>query len=195
MQVHQADLEFVKKLLEGDELAFNDFYSTYFPRLFRFCSSRLEDKDSTRDVVQQVMINAMRGLQHYRGEASLFTWLCQIARHEISSWFRKVGRQQHMTSSLDEPGLLATVESLTAGFDELPSVHEDVLKSLVQTSLDALPTAYGSALEMKYIEGLSVQEIASQLSITEIAVQSILARARKAFKSVFSDLEKDYQSI
>ncbi len=197
MHLHKEDLALVKKLLKGDEIAFSTFYSAYFPRLFRFCLLRLEDEDTCKDVVQQVMINSMKGMAGYRGEASLFTWLCQIARNEVSTWFKKTGRKQNLTSSLDAlPELQAALESMPTSIEgEALSLHDDVLKTLVQTSLDYLPSAYGAALELKYIEGLSVAEIAEELSITEIAVQSLLARARKAFKTIFSDLEKEYQTV
>ena len=196
VQVHKEDQVLIEKLLKGDESAFKSFYNTYFPRVFRFCLLRVNDEETCKDVVQQVMINAMKGLVTYRGEASLFTWLCQIARNEIAVWFKKTGRKQNLTSSFDEyPSLQAALESLPTSIEgETSSLHDDALKSLVQTSLDCLPSAYGAALELKYIEGLSVSEIAEQLSLTEIAVQSLLARARKAFKIVFSDLEKEYQS-
>ena len=196
MGLHKSDLDLVKRLLKGDEPTFGVFFNTYFPRIYRFCKLRVKDEESAKDVVQQVMINAMRGLGNYRGEASLFTWLCQIARNEISLWYKKSGKKQELTESLDNnPSLRSAVESLASGIEgEARSLHDDVLKELVQISLDCLPTAYGTALELKYIEGLSVSEIASHFSLTEIAVQSLLARARKAFKEVFSDLQHEYRS-
>ena len=194
--MHKEDLALVRRLLKGDEASFNVFYNTYFPRLFRFCNVRMNDTEACKDVVQQSLSNAMRALSGYRGEASLHTWLCQISRNEISSWYKKVGKKQDMTSSLDDnPDLLAAIESLPLGINgELESPHEDVLKSLVQTSLDMLPSAYGTALELKYIEGLSVAEIAVRFELGEVAIQSLLARARKAFKDVFSDLQSEYKS-
>jgi len=53
---------------------------------------------------------------------------------------------------------------------------------LVQEVLDYLPSNYGNALEWKYIEGFSVSEIAQRLQVSELAAQSILARARTSFR-------------
>ncbi len=53
---------------------------------------------------------------------------------------------------------------------------------IASTFLDRLPTRYGDALEMKYVEGLSVAEIGVELGIGTIAAQSLLARARVAFR-------------
>jgi len=137
--------------------------------------------------VQQTMINAMKALASYRGEASLLTWLCQIARNEMKAWYRRNQHRAELTDSLDErPELLAALESRS---DDLA---EETTGMLVQTSLDQLPSSYGKVLELKYIEGLSVTEIATQMSLGEIAVQSLLGRARKAFREVFSDLQKTF---
>ena len=190
---HKDDLALVELLLKGDEASFKRFYDTYFPRVYRFCLSRMDDKDSSSDIVQQTMSNAMRGLHTYRGEASLLTWLCQIARNEIYGWRKRFGNKAELTSSFDQnPDLLAVVESMQfVGSDS--ALHDD-LSSLVQVALDGLPNGYGTVLELKYIEGLSVVEIAEKMAVTEIAIQSLLARARRAFKQAFTELEMEYSA-
>jgi RNA polymerase sigma-70 factor (ECF subfamily) len=59
---------------------------------------------------------------------------------------------------------------------------------LVQITLDALPGRYGDVLEWKYIQGLAVAEIAVRLESTPKAVESMLTRARAAFREGFSAL-------
>jgi DNA-directed RNA polymerase specialized sigma24 family protein len=65
------------------------------------------------------------------------------------------------------------------------------LSQLVQVALDALPFHYSSALEWKYIEGLSVKEIASRLELGLKAAESLLTRARQAFRDSFLTLTSD----
>ena len=79
------DRELVQKMLAGEERAFVTFFETYFPRVYRFALPRLNrNEDTAKDVVQATLIKAMRKLGDYRGEAALFTWLCQICRREIA---------------------------------------------------------------------------------------------------------------
>ena len=189
--LHTQDLALANKVLSGDETAFHLFYNSYFPRIYRFCIARLDDEEAVRDVVQQSMIRAMRSLAGYRAEASLLTWLCQIARNEMASWYSTHADKQSRTVSFeDHPALRAAYESLPSDLagDELSPLQE-TLKNLVQMSLDSLPSAYAVVLELKYIEGLSVAEIADQMGAGETATQSLLARARNAFKEVFVDLQ------
>lgn len=191
--MHQADVLLVKALLKGDEAAFARFYQTYFNKMYRFCRGRVNNEANCHDIVQQSLTNAMRYLHTYRGEASLLTWLFQITRNEIAQWHKQFGKNDALTSTLDDnPALLAAIESVPSTLDGSSPDLSDGLKLLVRTTLDTLPTAYGDLLEMKYIEGLSVQEIALQLCTGETAVQSQLARARKAFKTLFNDLKVEW---
>jgi DNA-directed RNA polymerase specialized sigma24 family protein len=58
----------------------------------------------------------------------------------------------------------------------------------VRVVLDRLPAAYGDALEWKYMEGSSVEEIGRRLGIGTIAAQSLLARARTAFREALEQV-------
>ena len=79
------DSQLVREMLAGEERAFNAFFETYFPRIYRFALPRLgRNEDTAKDVVQATLIKAMRKLGDYRGDAALFTWLCQICRREIA---------------------------------------------------------------------------------------------------------------
>jgi RNA polymerase sigma-70 factor (ECF subfamily) len=62
---------------------------------------------------------------------------------------------------------------------------------VVQLILDQLPPSYGDALEWKYVEGLGVKEIAVRLDVTPLAAESLLARARRAFKDAWRTMMGD----
>ena len=65
--------------------------------------------------------------------------------------------------------------------------HE-LLHRVVEATLDALPGHYGEVLEWKYLDGHSVQEIASRLELGPKAAESLLTRAREAFRDAIEDL-------
>ena len=91
--VHDADRQLTQLLLGGDGAAFQQFFDAYFPRLYRFILRRTDDDAETaRDVAQAALIKGVRHLDKYRGEASLFTWLCTFCRHEISDFWERRGK-------------------------------------------------------------------------------------------------------
>ena len=139
-----ADRELVAKVLRGDRAALDQFFTTYFPRLFRFTVLRVaRDEHLAQDICQRVMEKAFRHMASYRGEASLFTWLCQITRNELADYWRREKRQVSMISRLDDdPAVMAALETLAApGCDEPEAQHDEAdLRDLVHVALDALPT-------------------------------------------------------
>jgi RNA polymerase sigma-70 factor (ECF subfamily) len=187
--VSTNDLALAGRVLAGDEAAFEEFFDRYFPRLFRFALTRLDGhEDDAEEIVQRVLIRGLRYLGTYRGEAALLTWLCTLCRREIAVWRQRTGRLQEVSLSDEGLEMLAAVECLSnvdAGDPEV-ALQRRELAGLVQLTLDHLPGRYGDVLEWKYIQGLSVTEIAERLGLGYKAVESLLTRARTAFREAFS---------
>ena len=184
--------ELVRRMLSGDERAFTEFFDGYFPGLFRFALARMRrDEDAAEEVVQATLCAAIPKLGTFRGEAALFTWLCTFCRHEISGFYRRTGRDYAAVElAEDDPEVAAALESLSAANDTGPEadLRRNETGRLVHLLLDRLPPRYAQALEWKYIDGLSVKEIAARFDLTSKAAESMLTRARDAFRDGFSIL-------
>jgi RNA polymerase sigma-70 factor (ECF subfamily) len=178
--------ELVQAVLAGDERAFTRFFETYFPRVYRFALPRVgRNVDVAKDMVQTTLIKALRGLGDWRGDATLFTWLCQICRRQIADHVRSQRRHDSKIVLIDDSDeVRAALESIEAppADDPLLGADRAELRRLVHAVLDRLPNRYGEALEWKYVEGRSVEEIGERLGIGHTAAQSLLARARVAFR-------------
>lgn len=176
-------------MLAGDEQAYEQFFDACFPGLYRFALVRLgQDEDDAEEVAQAAICKALLKLATYRGEAALFTWLCTFCRHEISAMLRGKRRAPRLVE--ETPEVRAALETLSAISIEGPEsvARRNEIARLVQVTLDRLPLHYGNALEWKYVEGLSVKEIAARLGVGPKAVESMLTRARVAFRDGFSAL-------
>lgn len=179
-------------MLAGDEEAFNEFFDGYFPVLYRFAMARMsQDADGAEDVVQTTLCKAISKLGTFRGEASLLTWLCTFCRHEISAFFERTrGDRRSAELSEEVPEVAAALESLSSleGGGPEDALRRKEIMRLVHVTLDRLPIRYADALEWKYIEGLPVREIAERLDLSPKAAESLLTRAREAFRDGFSTL-------
>ena len=121
------------------------------------------------------------------------TWLCTFCRHEISGFYRRTGKDHAVVELVeDDPEVAAALESLSAANDTGPEadLRRNETGRLVHLLLDRLPPRYSQALEWKYIDGLSVNEIAARLELTSKAAESMLTRAREAFREGFSILAR-----
>jgi RNA polymerase sigma-70 factor (ECF subfamily) len=178
----------VGRMLRGDENAFAEFFEANFGALFRFALPRLGgDAQAAEEVVQATLCRAVRKLSTFRGEAALLTWLCTFCRHEISAHLEREGKRPPMVEWIDDvPEVAAALDSLAAAARPEAALQRGETARLVQLILDRLPARYGDALEWKYIDGLSVAEIAERLGIGPKAAESTLTRAREAFRDAFS---------
>lgn len=182
-----ADLDLVRRLLAGDEVAFDQFFSTYFPRLFRFALSRLGgDEDRAEEAVQAALGKAVTRLSSYRGEAALGTWLTTFCRHELSAL---LAAQPGLAVALceDDGEVRAALETLAAlEADPEQWARRRELSDRVHAALDWLPLHHAQALRWKYLEELPVATIARRLELSEKAAESLLTRARHAFREAFT---------
>ena len=182
------DLALARRLVAGEESAFDAFFADYFPRVYRFARARLDGNDDwAEDVTQAALIKALAKIHTYRGDAALLTWLCTLCRHEISDWRQRSGRASEVALVDDSPDIRAALETVAALASEDPDaeLRRRELSRLVQATLDHLPGRYGDVLEWKYIQELTVAEIAGRLGLGYKAAESLLTRARQAFRDGF----------
>lgn len=172
----EADRDLVRRMLGGEERAFTEFFDGHFSRLYRFALPRLgRDADAAEEVVQAVLCKAISAMRSWRGEAALFTWLCTFCMHEIGSHYRQSGRRPQPLGLIEDgPAMIVTDET-----------RRSEVAMLVHSTLDGLREGYGDVLEWKYVLGLSVDEIAGRLGVSPKAAESLLTRARQAFREAY----------
>jgi RNA polymerase sigma-70 factor (ECF subfamily) len=182
------DRDLVRRMLRGEERAFDEFFDQHIDRVFRFAARRLGDPAAAEDVAQVTLVQAIRKLHTWKGEAALFTWLCAICRREVMAWTARTGRTPQPVIE-DEAGMRLLFERL-ASTDESPDLtaerHE--LSALIQSVLDHLPHRYGDILEWKYLRDWPVSRVADRLGVSEKAAESMLTRAREAFRQGFTSI-------
>lgn len=186
-----SDAPLVRRVCAGEEAAFDEFFALYFPRLYRFAIARLNgNEDASEEVVQRTLIRAIDRLHTFRGDAALLTWLCTLCRHEIAEWIAREGRGRVVSlSDEQEASRLALDKLATAEIDDpANALHRREVTRLVHSALDHLPDPYGDVLEWKYLEELPVDQIAARLGLGYKAAESLLTRARAAFRDSFSRL-------
>lgn len=182
-----GDLELVGRMLAGDEAAFDRFFEGASRRLFRFALRRLPNEiDAAEEIVQMTLTQAFRKLHTYRGEAALFTWLCAICRREILAHWRRRGQRAREIALTDEdPAVRAAFEARALEEDAAAAERGDVAER-VHATLETLPQRYGDALQWKYVEGVPVEEVGRRLGLGLKATESLLTRARGAFRKGFA---------
>jgi RNA polymerase sigma-70 factor, ECF subfamily len=190
MTALHSDWPLSRRILAGDERAFEELFEQFFPRLYRFALARLDgDREQAREVVQVTFCRAFERLDTYRGESSLYGWFCQICRNAIVDRGRDRRHELgYFRLSEEDATVEAILETLRAPAADEPEsrLWRAEIVRLIQAALDCLPGRYGDVLEWKYVDGLSVKEIGDRLAIGPKAAESCLTRARGAFREAIA---------
>jgi RNA polymerase sigma-70 factor (ECF subfamily) len=127
------------------------------------------DESVAEDLLQETYLEAMRSAAGFRGEATLTTWLCAIARRRLARHYEAERRRQLAQSGLVEIGAEEAAESTER--------RDEIIRALGR-----LPALHRQVLVLKYLDDNSVEEIAGELGRTRVQVQSLLQRARDGLR-------------
>ncbi len=167
----QIDTDIVRRFKNGDLSVFNDLVHRYQDKIYNLCCYMLGDTVAAQDAAQDVFIKAYKNLDHFRPDASVYTWLYRIAVNTCLDYNKK---------SRPEP------LELGSAFEDLPSSAsspEELYESkeiarTLQAALQQIPEKHRAAIILKEIEGLSYEEIAETLQVVIGTVKSRISRAR-----------------
>lgn len=194
MLKNSKDKEQVQAILHGDERDLKQFFNDYFPRVYRFAIDRVSgEPQAAKEVVQSTLAKVLQNLDKFRGDSSLFTWICSICNNEISDYKRKQARFSETISLQGSTLDLDAISHAEAGPapDRPDEVYDrDQRTRSIHRTLDRLPANYGEVIEWKYVDGLSVEQIAERLGLGHSAAQSVLYRARMAFQALHGELDE-----
>ncbi len=184
----KTDLELLRAAQAGDALAIEELLARHEKQVYRFGLRMCGSEEDARDVLQETLLAAFKGIHDFRGDAELSTWLYQVAR---SFCLRSRRRRVDAPSSfepLDSPAATATASAERAP-DEVS--HAKELGAALQTAILALPENLREALILRDVEGLSGEESAKVVGIELRAFKSRLHRARLQLREHLSSLLAD----
>lgn len=176
-----GEKELVKEILRGKKKAINKFYQAHQNKLLIFISKKVANKKDAEEILQDVFISALDSLPLFEFNSSLLTWLKAIAHHETVDFFRRKKLKTIVFSRF--PFLERLVDQALS--PEL-ALQEKEMKQKILATFKNLSEGYAQILRLKYIEGLSMAEIAQKLGKTVKAVESKLSRARLAFQKEYA---------
>jgi RNA polymerase sigma-70 factor (ECF subfamily) len=163
-----------RAVLSGDESAWHALYESACDGLYAYVLWRCGGlRDRADEVAQETWLHAVRRIADFDpGRAPFLAWLRGIAANLLRNRSRRDGRRRDfpLTDDLASPD---------AGRSEA---------ARVSAALAELPARYEAVLRAKYLDCLSVADIAGECGETPKAVESLLSRARQAFRDAFREL-------
>jgi RNA polymerase sigma-70 factor, ECF subfamily len=176
-------------LQTGKPEAWHALYDEFAGRLWQSVARQMGSHHAeVPDIVQETMLAAARSARQFdvlRG--SLWMWLSGIARNNVALHFRKHKRRDRLTSGMNGTAIAAQLLPWLENRQTDPSaaLESAELTELVRAALTEIPPDYETLLVAKYIDEITVEQLAAAESSTPVAIRSKLARARQAFRETF----------
>jgi RNA polymerase sigma-70 factor, ECF subfamily len=169
--------------MAGDARAWQALYDGAFDSVFRYVQWRLAGRRAAIDeVVQETWLTAVRLIDRFEPRRGTFAqWLCGIASNALRNHLRRDGLRQRTFQPFDEN---QHGGGATNGLPRSAETAADMAERII-AALAALPEHYEEVLRSKYVDAESVNEIAAARGMTLKAVESLLTRARDAFRTAF----------
>lgn len=183
MANYDKDQKLVREILTGSEKALREFYQTYSLKLFNYILRKVAKTEDSQELLQDTLFASLDAMRDYAGQSSLLTFICAIANHKVIDFYRKKRLKQIIFSQMPSLGNLVS-ELLTPE----ERYNKTELRQKIKDCFLKLPERYQTILRLKYVEGLTVLQIAQDLKETVKSVESALFRARKAFAKVFDQV-------
>lgn len=173
----------VEDVLAGKKGAATTFYRAYAPKLRRYLMAKLPEAE-VEEILQDTFLSAFDSLPLYRGESSVDTWLISIARHEVADFYRK----RYVRSAVEKTAPLfenIVSEVLSPEF----VMEKNKIEKRFFSTYRTLSKQYQDVLSYRYELSMSVKEIAARMGLSFKATESLLFRARLAFREEYEARE------
>ena len=170
------DAALMVRVADGDAAAYRLLVDRHADRLLGFAERLVGDRASAEDIVQDSFLSVWRTAASWTPKAKVTTWLYRIVRNKGLDQIRK----RKPTVDPDDVILTDTGAAPDQG------LHDRQTADVVRTAMDGLPERQRSAIVLVHYENLSGADASAALGISIEALESLLARARRALREALS---------
>ncbi len=200
-KIADDDRILVNRFKAGDEDAFSEIMNRYKDKIHSICYGYMLNHGDSEELTQDVFVKAYRGLNDFRGDCSLSTWLHRIAMNlSLNRYWYFSRRKRRHSVSLDYPvggGDAATFSDLLAdeGNDARRNLELAEYTAMIERCVDMLPEHYREILIMRMVQKYPYEKIGSLLQLNTGTVKSRIARSRSTLRSYLDQVAgQEYSS-
>lgn len=195
--LYDPDLHLVHAAREGSTSAFEELVKRYDRQLFRIAQTIVRQREDAQDVVQEALFKAFKKLRQFQGKSKFSTWLIRIT---VNQSLMKVPRESGKWISIDQNSHLEVDAFPREIVDWAPDpemlYRNAELRRILEESLQNLEPGLRAVFLLRDVEGLSIQEVAQALTLTQSAVKTRTRRARLRLRDRLSRyFRKDIQLL
>ena len=190
----KSDAQLLRLMQMGDADAWQELYRRLLPSAWRLAWQLVGDRQVAEDLVADCLLALCRQANTLDpDQVKLFGWVRGVIRHKAMDYHRANARR---SAALDQRAILQKASEAQKQSDSRPAARSEQAEQIndVLAVLEDLDETKRQCLQWKYLEQLSVREMAARLDLTEKAVESVLYRARREFREGFEQREQSYST-
>ncbi len=185
-----GDERAITRFLAGDVAGFELIVRRYSAMVFSV-AARMLGPEEAEDVVQETFLRAYRGLENFRGESTLKTWLLAIALNRVRARRGVMAKLRSIFVNVDKRATEDDEELFFANVEDPALSPEDQAlqtqrRRRLRAAMRELPEEFRTAVILRDLEGFSYTEIAETLNVPVGTVRSRIARGRTILKEQLS---------
>jgi len=176
-----SDEELMKLYLSGETSAFEELYRRHASKVYATLSRKIDRKQVVDELHQAVFLKFHQSRHRFDYKHPVLQWLFVITRTTLIDYYRKQGRQVKETDDV-------LPEQIAAQASESEPISETL------AAIDALSPEQKQAIEWKYLNDLSYEEISHRLKRSQMSVRQLVSRALKHMRTSLQAKGKGPQS-
>ena len=187
--------EFIKKLVAGNQVAFDQLIDAYQQKVFGTCISFIPNKEDAEDVAQEVFLEVFKSISKFKSNAKLSTWIYKITTNKCLDFIRKKKTKKRFAFMQTLSGDDLPI-AMTPYFVEIN--HPGILlenkekTALIFKAIDTLPAQQKVIFTLAKIDGKRYQEIVEITGKSLSSVESVLFRAKKNLQKKLANFYKSH---
>lgn len=181
MSEQNVDQKLVERVQRGDKNAFNLLVTKYQHKVANLVSRYVKNHSDVPDIVQEAFIKAYRALPNFRGDSAFYTWLYRIAVNCAKNHLVAGGRKPPGSDiDVEDAEMYDSGEALRENASPEKLLLTNEIKEVVFKTIEQLPEDLRTAINLRELEGLSYEDIATVMDCPVGTVRSRIFRARDA---------------
>ena len=177
-----SDEALMALVCQDDMAAFEVLARRYQQRLFAFSLSRLRDRMTAEDVVQETFLRVFKHRLSFRAEARFSTWAFTLALNLIRDHYRRLKPE----SSMERPEVALAAEHsryrMNSGEAADKAAERNQLEELLLQAIEALPSSARALIQERLKEGSSFEAASKLVGLTPDAARTTASRAYKRLR-------------
>ena len=181
MSEQNVDQKLVERVQRGDKNAFTLLVIKYQHKVANLVSRYVKNHSDVPDIVQEAFIKAYRALPNFRGDSAFYTWLYRIAVNCAKNHLVAGGRKPPGSDiEVEDAEMYDSGDALRENASPEKLLLTNEIKEVVFKTIEQLPEDLRTAINLRELEGLSYEEIATVMDCPVGTVRSRIFRARDA---------------